>query len=338
MKINKPKFFRVKITALLLGIILGVTPAKADGISVVTSIKPIQSLVTMVLGDLGEVHALIPDGASPHNVIMRPSDRMLLAKADLVVMIDPYFEMAFAKALPTGERLILVSGIPGLTLLDRRSSGAFGHNAHEETHDNHDEHAHQDHEDHDEHAHEDHDDHDEHAHEGSTDLHLWLMPSNAVVIMNEIAVRLTQLYPEHRITLRDNLAAAKKSIAALDAELSASLTPIKDKPFVVYHDAYFYFEQSYGLNIVSTILNHHDSAAEINRIRFLRELIAEDGIACIFHEPQFSSKILDTVDPDGVVPKAMLDPIGEGLEEGPDLYATVLRNIASVMLSCMSKS
>ena len=149
------------------------TPARADeaggDVNVAASIRPIHGLVQMVLGETGQAELMMEGTQSPHGGSMRPSERRALATADLVFIIDPSFETGYRKALPEGERLVVLSKADGLTLLERRVDTLFAHSHdehdHDDEHDEHEEHAHHE-EEHDEHAHDehDHDEHEEHAH------------------------------------------------------------------------------------------------------------------------------------------------------------------------------
>ena len=212
-------------------------------------------------------------------------------------------------------------------------------------HDDHDDHAHDDHDDHakhddhDDHAkHDDHDDHAGHGHESSVDLHLWLSPTNAVEIIKHVSAELSLTYPDLAAQFAANSTQSIAKINALETELKAKLAPVRNIPFIAYHDAYAYFEHDFGLTMLSSILNHHDAPVEIGRIRYLREIIEHNDASCIFHEPQFDPKIIDVVDPDQVAQRGTLDPIGSNLEPGADLYLNLLRQLTQTFVDCLSRS
>jgi zinc transport system substrate-binding protein len=314
--------YRGLFFVLFLGVL---SPAyAADDIKVVVSIKPLHGLVQMVLGDVGDAVLLMPDGVSPHDVILRPSDSRHLVSADLVVIIDRLFETSYARALRYHDDLLAdhvleVSNLPHMRLLDRRVDHEVDHQ--------------DDHEDdHQEHGH----DEQEHGHEESVkDLHVWMLPTNALAILDSVTARLSHLYPNHAEEFAQNNAAARAEITAMDNDIMAMLTPIKDVPFIVYHDAYIYFEERYGLTMVASVLNHHDAPAEIARIRYLRQIIETRGVQCIFHEPQFSSKVLDVIDPDSRLSRASLDPLGTGVPSGAEFYPAMMRQMAENISMCL---
>ena len=365
-KRNKITFAQRLSFGVVLGLsatCLNITASKADDINVAASIRPIHGLVEMVLGDTGEATLMKSGATSPHGGNMRPSERRALATADLVFIIDPNFEDAYKKALPPEDRLVTLSASEGLTLLERRLDLVFEHfenHDHEENgHDDHDDHAHHDehdeHDDHDEHAHHDehdeHDDHDEHAHHDDHgdhddhhghdhgdefyDLHLWLDPDNAIAMVKTIRDRLSARYPEHQASFIANADAAIAELRALDAELESKLAPVAGKGFMTHHDAFYYFENAYGLTSKASIYNHHDAAASIGRLRQLRHIVGEENVICMFHEPQYNNDVLHVIDPDHKLKQAELDPLSADLEAGPDFYGQLMRRLAERMSTCL---
>ena len=163
-----------------------------------------------------------------------------------------------------------------------------------------------------------------------------MLPSNAKAILAQLEEELIRLYPDHAEDFARNKAAGIVRIDAMDVEIKTILKAHRDVPMLAFHDAYIYFETQYGLNMVSTVMTHHDAAAGVNRVRFLRKLIKEKGVKCVFHEPQFNSKILDVIDQDKEVSRAELDPIGVDVATGADLYPAMMLNLARAVDSCLT--
>ena len=176
-KINSRPFLGAFGKTSLIAAVMGglAMPAVADDIHVAASIRPLHSLVEMVLGDEGEAVLLVDGEMSPHNITLRPSDRLQLANADLVFLIDENFAPILAKTVADPARKVLMADAEGLIKHKRRTSEYFGHGDHDhDDHEKHDDHGHDDHDDHghddhahDDHAHDDHghDDHDDHGHD-----------------------------------------------------------------------------------------------------------------------------------------------------------------------------
>ncbi|PWC78666.1 zinc ABC transporter substrate-binding protein ZnuA [Azospirillum sp. TSH64] len=310
----------------------GALPARAEAPKVVVSIKPIHSLVASVMHGVGEPVLLVRGGASPHSYTMKPSDAKALSAADLVVWVGPELEGFLEKPLkanaPKATRLTLMEQ-KGLTLLQTREGGAW--EAHDHGHEGgHEGHGHKDHDhkDHD-HAADHDDDHDE------LNSHIWLDPANARAIVTATADALAARDPADAEAYRTNADRTLQAIDALDAELKATLAPLKDKPFVVFHDAYQYFEARYDLSAVGSITVSPDRRPSAKRLSAIRAKIAGLNAACVFAEPQFEPTLVRTVVEGTKAKTGVLDPEGADLPEGEALYPTLLRNLAASLRGCL---
>ncbi|CAO3437919.1 zinc ABC transporter substrate-binding protein [Azospirillum endophyticum] len=305
-------------------------PAQAEVPKVVVSIKPIHSLVASVMHGVGEPTLLVRGGASPHSYTMKPSDAKALSTADLVVWVGPELEGFLEKPLqanaPKATRLTLMDQ-KGMTLLQTREGGAW------EPHDHgHEGHGHQDHDhdhDHKGQAAEHDDDHDE------LNSHIWLDTANARAIVTATAEMLAAKDPADAEAYRTNADRTLQAIDALDAELKAALAPLKDKPFVVFHDAYQYFEARYDLSAVGSITVSPDRRPSAKRLSAIRAKIAGLNAACVFAEPQFEPTLVRTVVEGTKAKTGVLDPEGADLPEGEALYPTLMRNLAASLRGCL---
>ena len=293
-------------------------PAWAEAPKVVVSIKPIHSLVASVMHGVGEPVLLVRGGASPHSYTMKPSDAKALSAADLVVWVGPELEGFLEKPLqanaPKATRLTLMD-LKSLTLLQAREGGAW------EPHD----HGHE-HHDHKDHAHEDHEE---------LNSHIWLNPANARAIVTATADALAAKDPADAEVYRTNADRTLQALDALDAELKATLAPLKDKPFVVFHDAYQYFEAHYDLSAVGSITVSPDRRPSAKRLSAIRAKIAGLNAACVFSEPQFEPTLVRTVVEGTKAKTGVLDPEGADLPEGEALYPTLMRNLAASLRGCL---
>ena len=277
---------------------------------IVVSIKPLHSLVSAVTQESNSVSLLIKGSMSPHNFALKPSHAKLLNNAKIVFYIDNHLESALKRTvigLPTSVRVVKVSGTKQLKLLPTRS----GDNWEEDGHDHH----HHDH--------------------GSHDLHFWLDPNNAIQIVKGIVRELSIVYPENINTYKKNAKNIIKEIKATDLSLQSMLGPIKNKPYIVFHDAYQYFENMYGLNAVGSILLDPEIPPSPKRIIQIRSKIKTSNPNCVFKEPQFRAKIVNTVIEDTNVKVGILDPLGADLEEGPNMYSNLLKQIAGNLKKCL---
>lgn len=322
---NRSALPLVALVAMLL------TGAAVASPRVVASTKPVHSLVSAVMGDVGTPALIVKGAASPHTYALRPSDAAALESADIVFWTGHGMELFLADALESlsGDATVVeLAEADGIVLLPVREGGAFEAHSHgDEDHDDgHDGHDH-DQEDHDQ---EDHD----HAH-GKGDMHFWLDPQNAKLMVTAIATTLSDADPENAAAYGANAEAELARLDALQTELQATLAPVAGKPFVVFHDAYQYFENRFGLEIAGTVTVSPDVMPGAARIDELRAKVAELGATCIFAEPNFAPAIVNTI-VEGTDAKAgTLDPEGAALTEGPDLYPQLLRSLASSLVECL---
>jgi zinc transport system substrate-binding protein len=351
---------------LILGAasVLGLTStAVADVPVVVADIPPVHSLVAKVMDGVGTPDLLVKPGASPHGYALRPSEAKALDNADVVFWIgeglEPWLEGSL-EALAADAHKIELTEVDGATELPFRESATF--EAHDHDHDEHDheEHAEEEQGDHDhgdhadaEHDHEhevdhadaDHDHHHghdedhakaghDHDHHGS-DPHAWLDPENARVWLTVIAEELAEHDPDNADVYRANAEVGRAELATLIDEISAELDPVRGENFIVFHDAYQYFENRFDISAAGSITLGDATDPSPARIEEVHNKVTELGVTCAFAEPQFNADLLDAVF-QGVDAKiGVMDPLGVELELGPDLYPQLIANLSTALTGCL---
>jgi zinc transport system substrate-binding protein len=328
----------------LPAILLAGTAHSADAPVVVTSIKPVHSLVAAIMQGVGTPELIVDGAASPHTYSMKPSNAKALQDAKVVFWVGPGLEAFLEKpleALGTDASIAELDKAPGLTKLKFREGGAFeAHDdgdAHEAGHDHAEKAGDHDHAGdaagHD-HASEARDDHD-HGH-GAFDTHLWLDPANAKAMATEITTTLVAADPANALAYQNNAEALNARLDALDKEISGIVSPIRDKPFIVFHDAYQYFENRYKVRVAGSITVSPETIPGAERIAEIHKKVADLGATCVFAEPQFQPRLVDVV-LEGTKAKAgVLDPEAGTLDAGPDLYFKLMRGIADNLKDCLS--
>lgn len=326
---------------LLAGTVLLAAPCAlaAEPPAVVASFKPLHSLVAGVMQGVGEPGLLIGTNASPHTYTMKPSNAAQLERAKVVFWIGPDFEHFLEKpleALASGAKSVELSEAPGVELLDSRAGGTFEDHSHDEDGHDHAEEAGHDEEDHD-HDHAGESGHDGHGHDHAEgrDMHLWLDPDNARAMAKQIARTLAEVDPANAAAYEKNGAALDERLAALDGELAETLAPVKDRPFIVFHDAFQYMERHYGLKVAGSITVNPEIMPGAARIREIREKIAALGATCVFSEPSFEPRIVTTLVEGTDARAGELNPEGGALDAGPDLYFALMRENATSLTSCL---
>lgn len=355
-----------------IGAALAATPALAEVPRVAADIAPVHSLVARVMDGVGTPDLILPPGASPHEYTLRPSEASALQDADLVFWIGagltPWMQDAIANlagdATVTG--LLEADGTQQLPFREGALFEAHDHGDHEDHgHDDHDDHAdhghddhadhddhddHENHADHDEHGHEEHadhvahDDHDDHAHDdhaghdhGPTDPHAWLSPVNAAAWLNLIAAELSAADPDNAGAYFANANAARAELDILTSEVTDTLLPVSGGSFIVFHDAYQYFETAFGISAAGAISLSDATDPSPARLAEIQTRVREQGIDCVLAEPQFNQGLVTTVLDGTDAQTGVIDPIGVDLTPGPDLYPTLIRNMASTLTGCLSE-
>jgi len=279
-------------------VLTSVATASAEAPRVVASLVPVHALVAGVMRGVG-TPTLLLRGGSPHTATLRPSEARALQDADVVFWVGEDLEAFLArplKSLPRGARVVALSEAAGVDLL------ALG---------------------------------DDHDHDHAVDLHIWLDPANAQAMVAEVVATLSAADPANAARYRANGAAVREDLAALDVELRQVLAPISNRPYVVFHDAYRYFERRYGLTPAGAIAVSPDRRPGARTLRTIRARIVSTGALCVFTEPQFEPAVVRSIVAGTGARTGVLDPLGAGLDPGPGAYATLMRNLAGALAACL---
>jgi zinc transport system substrate-binding protein len=304
---------------------------------VVVSIKPVHSLVAAIMRGVGEPQLIVDGAASPHTYNLRPSNARKLEKADVVFWVGPGLEAFLEKpleALASKATVVELEDAKGLEKLPFREGGPFeAHDHGDEGHDAHDGHAEE--EGAHDHGHDHAESHGDHDH-GAYDTHLWLDPANAKAMAQTIETALIAADAGNAATYQANTKKLIDDLDALDAELKETVKPVKDKPFIVFHDAYQYFEHRYGVKTAGSITVSPETLPGADRVKQMQEKVRQLGATCVFAEPQFEPKLISVITEGTAAKSATLDPEAATLEPGPDLYFKLMRGIAGSLKDCLS--
>ena len=299
---------RIKRLAAL-ALLLTTTAASAAEAApkVVVSIKPIHSLVASIMQGVGEPTLLVEGAGSPHDYSLKPSQAAALQAADVVFWMGPELETFLTgpiKTIASGATAEALDDAPGLVKLKPRAGGLF-----------------------------------EADDDGDSDVpvdpHLWLDPENAKAMAADIETTLAKADPENSERYAKNLAALDKRLDALVDTTKQQLRPIADKPFIVFHDAYQYFDKRFGLNTIGAITISPETAPGAARVSEIHDKIASAGAVCVFSEPEFEPKIVEVVTEGTDARTGVLDPLGAQLTPGPDLYDNLISDLSKSLTDCL---
>lgn len=285
-------------------------PASAD-VRVLTSIKPLQLIAAAVQDGVSSPEVLLPPGASPHAYALRPSDVRKVQQVDLLYWIGPDMESFLPRVL-AGRTLptVAVQSLPGLKLRRFAEDGTS-------------------------HGHDDADEHDHDHMPGSLDAHLWLSSANARVIAAKMASDLAAADPANATRYQSNAKAFSQRLDAMDARIKARVAGVANKPFFVFHEAFDYFEDTYGLKHagVFTVANEVQPGAQ--HVAAMRARLTESGKACVFSEPPLRPRLAETLTAGLPVKLAELDALGGYTPASADGFERLLEKLGNDLAGCL---
>lgn len=298
----------------IIALALTATPALAEVPRVVTDIPPVHALVAQVMGELGQPELLLAKGADEHDFQLKPSQAGAVADADLVVWIGPGLTPWLGRALesrPEGAAALGLLDAEGTLLRNYGDAGTAGSAAAATPVDQ------------------------DHRGDAGHDPHVWLDPDNAVLWLGLIAAELGRLDPDNAAIYAENARVARDGIATLEAEVTAILAPVRDKPLVTFHDAFGYFSAHFGLTVIGSIALGDAASPGAARLAKLRATMQAGDVLCIFPEVQYDPVLVTRMaEGTGARIGGALDPVGSSLEPGPGAYAALLTGLARTMAEC----
>ena len=307
------------VAAMCLSAALAAAFSANAQVRVVASIKPVHSLVSAVMTGAGEPELIIQGATSPHTFSLRPSDARNIQEAEVIFMVGDMLETSLAGSIDTlgrEARVVNLADTDGLMRLPLREGATF--------------------EDHD-HDHEDEGDHETHE-DKSFDMHIWLDPVNAKTMVRAIAATLSAADPANAPAYESNAHAVSGRLDELIGQIDADVSAVRGRPFIVFHDAYHYFEDRFRLSAAGSASVSPDRPPGARRIAELRERVSDLAVVCVLAEPQFDPRLASVIIEGTSARLGTLDPLGASLDSGPDMYFVLLRDMASSFADCLAAS
>ncbi|MNC08035.1 High-affinity zinc uptake system protein ZnuA precursor [compost metagenome] len=301
------RLFSVFVAFIASFLLIGSAQAE---VKVLTSIKPLQLIAAAVQDGVAIPEVLLPPGASPHNYALRPSDVRKVQSVDLLYWIGPDME-GFLPRVLNGRTLpnVAVQDLPGMKL---RHFAEDNHSHAEEA-----------------------DEHDHDHRPGSLDAHLWLSPVNARVIATKMAADLSAADPDNAARYQSNLKAFDERLDALDARLKKRLADVQGKPYFVFHEAFDYFEDAYGLKHVGVFSVAAEVQPGAQHVAAMRARLQEVGKTCVFSEPPLRPRLAETLVAGLPVKLAELDALGGYTPATSQGYEQVLEKLGNDLAGCL---
>ncbi|NUT74226.1 zinc ABC transporter solute-binding protein [Pseudomonas sp. C1C7] len=302
-----PRLFSYFVAFIASFLLIGQAQAE---VRVLTSIKPLQLIAAAVQDGVAIPEVLLPPGASPHNYALRPSDVRKVQSVDLLYWIGPDME-GFLPRVLNGRSLpsVAVQSLPGMKL---RHFAEDNHSHAEEA-----------------------DEHDHDHRPGSLDAHLWLSPVNARVIAAKMAEDLSAADPANAPRYQSNLKAFDERLDALDLRLKKRLAGVEDKPYFVFHEAFDYFEDAYGLKHTGVFSVAAEVQPGAQHVAAMRARLQEVGKTCVFSEPPLRPRLAETLVAGLPVKLAELDALGGYTPATAQGYEQVLEKLGNDLAGCL---
>ncbi len=287
--------------------------AHAKSLKVITTIKPLYSLVASVMGDKGSPELMVKGGLDPHIYRLKPSNIRQIHDSDVIFYIDPNLEVFLKRIFKRkfkNFRAVALAQQKDIRLIPYRTSKIWYR----------DETVKQN-----------------HSKKGEQDLHIWLDPANARRMVTSIEETLSDLDPENSLTYIQN---AQKTIARLyrmEEDIREKLRPLRQKPMIVYHDAFQYFEKSFSLKSVGAIVLKSDQMPSVKHIKTLKNIARKKKVTCVLGTPGAHPRIATVVMSGTNAGFDVVDPLGLYLDIGPDLYFEIMDEMARSIINCQEK-
>jgi zinc transport system substrate-binding protein len=279
--------------------LLGSASTYAAAPQVVVSILPVHSLVSGVMEGIGAPELLVRGGASPHATSLRPSDARTLSRARLVFWVGEGLETFLVKSIRgLAKNAQVIELINAPGVIVTKSAGGHDHG----------------------------------------DPHIWLSTTNASAIIKAAVGGLIKIDPKNTARYHANAKKLQARLSRLHMDLKQKLTPVRNAPYVVFHDACDAFEREFGLRSVGAVTVNPDRKPGVRKLARLRREIAQHNARCVFAEPQFRPALIKTLTAGTNARMGILDPMGADLKPGPNAYFKLMRNMGAALITCLSNS
>lgn len=292
---------------LLVVLLIGSLSVHAQ-LKIITTIKPLQLIAVAITDSVGTVDVLLPVNASHHDYALKPSDMNKLKQADVIFWIGPTLETFLVKPLADQQY-----ANKSLSLIDSKGLHLrkyTGYHHHEDK-------RHID------------------KNQLTVDPHIWLLPANAAVIAKVIADKLSILDAANKTRYQQNYDQFIATLAQTDKQVTDKLTPVKNKGYVVLHDGYGYFEEHYGLHHQGELTLSPERPPGAKHLLEIEELIKKGGVECVFGEPQFQPRYLDSLIDQLGVKRGTVDYLAGNVTTDKAGYPHFLENLGDQFYNCL---
>jgi zinc transport system substrate-binding protein len=291
-----------KLTLFFVMSLVMTSPVMA--LNVLTSIKPLEMIVHELTLESQSPSSLLVSSASPHDYALRPSDVKRIDSADLIIWFGPDLESFLVKVVEGRDNVLQVDQISGLALREFGDSQSHNHDGHDH---------------------------------GSHDSHFWLGPEQARAFAKAVTRHLVRLDPDNRGAYNKRLVEFEHELEQTVVAIDAQLSPIKQQGYYVFHDAYGYFEEFFGLNNLGHFTVTPDRKPGAKTLIHIRTTIRSENIQCVFSEPQFTPAVIESVTRGTHAKIGSLDPLGTNIKVEDGSYFHFLKDVSASFVRCLGQ-
>ena len=284
-------------------------------VKVVTTIKPIHSLVAGVMDGLGSPSLIVDGSNSPHNFSLKPSHAKMIEDAEIIFWVGEDLETFMIKPLESianNATKVSFMDLDSIIKLKFKEENILEVEGYDDDHD-------------------DHDDHYKHA-DGEFDAHIWLDPKNAIEIVNEIAKTLSLKDPNKKNVYYSNAEKLNHSLNELIEKINLSIN--KNARFIVFHDAYQYFEKRFDVSSAGALILNEEALPSAKKVSEIHKIIKKQNINCIISEPQFNPNIIKSIAQDSSILTGSFDPLGSSFDTNKNLYFEMILSLSNSLKDC----
>ena len=277
------------------------TEVATEKIQIVAGFYPLAFAAEGVAGDLAEVVSLAGPGVEPHDLELTPGDVAKINDADLVVYI-PEFIPALDAVVKTLDQSKVINATQGITLISGDSHSHEGEEVHSEE--------------------------EGHSDESATDPHIWLNPSNMVLIGNSIAQALSALTSDSAIN--ENRSGFENALTTLASDYTAKLANCSIKALVVSHEAFGYIANAYGFEQVGISGLSPEAEPSPARLAEVAKIAKAENATTIYYESLVDPKVAKTLADELKITAEMLDPLESPPASG-DYLSVMQQNLDTLV-------
>ncbi|KGP71703.1 metal ABC transporter solute-binding protein, Zn/Mn family [Pontibacillus yanchengensis] len=314
-----------------------------DKLTIYTTLYPLQDFAEKIGGEHVEVQSILPAGANPHTFEPTSKTMVNIAESDLFIYNGASLE-AYAESISESlknEDVTILEASDGVELIGHTHKESHGHEeeSHEEESHGHEEESHEEeshgHEEEshegESHGHEE-ESHEEEGHDhGDKDPHVWLDPTKAIALAENIKAELASLKPEAKDDFEENFKKLEERLKNLDGQYHETIESKPQKKLLVSHAAYGYWEEAYGVEQVAIAGLSSTQEPSQQQLERIIEKSKKYDLEYVIFEQNITPKIAEVIQKEIGAESLRLHNLSvlteEDIEDNEDYFSLMKQNL-----------